>query len=117
MDISRRGGRARSMSSTVRGRCSSPGCVITILNPPTSDSRAILVSGTVESDIARLCLILGKASLSDMYVVVGVEGKRDGVKRVCVNPDEVFSAVSVKDSKPAVPGGVIGNTKLGWGYR
>ena len=50
---SNNGGCCRSISSTVLGRCSSPGWVMTTLNAPGSDSRAMLVSGSVESDKAR----------------------------------------------------------------
>lgn len=53
---SNNGGRPVSIVSTVLGLCSSPGFVMTILNPPGSDSRATLVSGIVESDMARRCL-------------------------------------------------------------
>lgn len=93
---------------------------MTILNPPTSDSRAMLVSGTVESDMARLCLGLGNAFLSERHVVVGVDGRRLVVSRLSGNSIEVSSSVSVsfvRDPSPAVPGGVVGNTNCGWGYR
>lgn len=53
MATSSNGALFMSRSSVVLGLCSSPGCVMTILKPPGSDSRAMLVSGTVESDTAR----------------------------------------------------------------
>lgn len=55
MATSSNGGRLGSIASTVLG-LSSAGFVITTLNPPGSDSRAMLVSGSVESDMARRCL-------------------------------------------------------------
>lgn len=53
MRISRSGAFLLSISSTVFGRRSSPGLVMTILKPPASDSLATLDSRMVESDTAR----------------------------------------------------------------
>src|SRR6187551_1262917 len=51
--ISSSGGFFKPPFSVVRGLGSSPGCVMTILKPPGSDSRATLVPGRVESEWAR----------------------------------------------------------------
>lgn len=81
--ISRRGGSLGSISSSVFGRCSSPGLVITILKPPTSDSLATLDSWMVESERARRCaglLTLRSSKSSDCSgSVVGVDGAWLGV--------------------------------------
>lgn len=54
MGISIRGTCLLSTSSSVFGRCSSPGLVMTILKPPASDSLAMLdPPRMVESDRAR----------------------------------------------------------------
>lgn len=112
------------MSSSVLGRCSSPGFVMTILKPPASDSLATLDSCTVESERARRWAGLLKLRSSRSSVcsgsVVGVDGTWLGVHDESCNlpTSTMLGRLSLSldtAPKPAVCGGVTGKTKFGCG--
>ncbi len=108
-------------SSRVLGRMSSPGWVMTILKPPGSDSRAMLVSGMVESDMARRWPrrdgIL-EPEKKGMRAGSGDDGGSDGVHwpaRAAAPSSSGLCFSEARASRPAVPGGVMGKTKFGCG--
>jgi hypothetical protein len=118
--ISNNGDLPMSPSSTVLGLRSSPGCVITILNPPGSDSRATLVSGSVESDMARRCrwrILICFSPESSRPKPDDEDGGYNGLHWRLENCAVTSPSrrCEPKGSRPAVLGGVMGNTKFGWG--
>jgi hypothetical protein len=119
IEMSNSGDRAGSRSSKVFAfGGSTVGCVITILKAPASDS---LDSCIVESDAALRWRIppVSPASSRELSLRsnIGVEGSWLGVNDAsCCCSGLLLRALSANIvSKPAVLGGVKGNTKFGWG--
>lgn len=109
-----------SISSAVLDLSSSCGFDMITLKAPVSPSCAMLDSCIVESDMARRCPGRKDVLCSKYAFRKGRPG--DGVSEKAVSwlPSALASSgtclASAFGSKPAVPGGDMGKTKVGCGY-